>query len=187
MITILTNYRTGSTFYCDFMAEKNNYKSFQCPFDVSTLGMEQSLMNLQLLGKDQKNVIKMMPDLFDKLPNTNLFDLIIENTNTLIYLIRKDYNAQLQSYVASHQASWWKPKDDEKMILNPTYNKEEYNNYDTYLRQNYKKLARYYAQYPGTLVVLEDDLPYKPYSKEVVWDKTPPTINFEPLLLFPKR
>lgn len=178
-ILVITNYRTGSTNFVHAMAERHKlpmYGEICLPkWRVGNEGTEQG--KIKKLAQGAKGVYKIMPD---QIKNSKLADWIAVS-DKIYYLYRRDFNAQVRSWIGVTQSGSWRKNgfvngktphtgeygktEEFKVKVLPTNVKSCVNR----LRKNYLSMAKSYKTSPGELVAYEDfykDENYKPYNKK---------------------
>lgn len=113
-VAILTNFRTGSTSFTLKKAEEHNlpYKgelfSHEKPYSIGWLKQESdnwNIFDVLRIGKE-KACYKIMPSHFDKTVNgktkidTFQIQTILEHADKVYYLYRRDFRAQIKSWLA---------------------------------------------------------------------------------------
>lgn len=188
---VLSTYRSGSTYFCEKLAEK-----------YSALCLDEWFHPLHTREKGWRNlfrvlythgnfVVKVMPDQIPKFesgfPEASSISQIIMVADTIHVLARKDFNAQcISSYVASKTNDWhgtWEGKVD--IEVGRDY--EEL--HVPWCKKNIILLARiyHYASLVDDYVEVKylEDLDGKPYSgREYNLIGDVPVINYDVQRLF---
>lgn len=189
MILVLTTPRTGSTWFCNYIANKYSYENLDEYFGDPALEVEEQLLKLEQVKHKTNSVIKCFPwhirNVRPLFKRSNLIEKELIKLSSKIYiLIRSDFNEQCKSYYVAHTSNVWggepQPITEVKLDL------DFYNHCVSHLRNGYHELANYYKTYDCELVEYEH-LPfttYKRYSRPVIWNEEPKNINFDPRDLF---
>jgi hypothetical protein len=99
MITVVTLGRSASNWYCEKLAKENNY---ECLFE--TFYNQKSILTYFLKYKDRSDVvIKLIPYQWKRL-YSNIHIKMMDKSTQVIFLIRKDYQAQMRSSFAGTYA-----------------------------------------------------------------------------------
>ena len=99
MITVLTTGRSASNWYCDKLAKEYNY---ECLFE--NFYNQASTLKFFLNYKNKTNiVIKLIPYQWKRL-YSNVHITLMDRSEKVIFLIRKDYQAQIRSSFAGTYA-----------------------------------------------------------------------------------
>jgi hypothetical protein len=166
-ICLLTNYRTGSTFFIreTFLTNRilpteewehfNTDKSFE--------------ESLQILKDRDEFVFKIMPDQID-LDKTKL-KKVLNECDEVIYLYRRDFEAQARGWIAwnlsgDHEHHWGESKT---YHIKVTQDLADW--YANELIDNYKFMNYAFKKRSGPVYVLEDFPIQIPYSRIYNWEK----------------
>lgn len=156
-ITLLTNYRTGSTAFCDFVSKKYNLINLDEVFHP-----QQNNTTRYLSTINQKVMIKIMPDHFDHVMVAQAL-----SKSYVIALSRNDFFAQVSSFYVCHMTKHWhdlkltKRKDNYSVSID-ALEIENTINYVVEMQKKYRHLAKCYSQQE---FVFEDIVPFFEQSK----------------------
>jgi len=164
-ICLVTNYRTGSTFFIreTFKVNKipptENWEHFNSKRTFA--------QNFNLLQRSQSFIFKLMPDQIDH--SLTGIKLIEDRCDELIYLYRRNFVSQASSWIAwnltgDHDHHWGENRTYE---VEPT--QEIADKYTNQLLENYQSMKYIYNQYPGRVFCLEDFPNQYPYNRNYKW------------------
>lgn len=198
-ILVITNYRTGSTNFVHALSEKYDLPMRgEICLSKWKIGKENKQSGkIKMLRQGAQGVYKIMPD---QLNGSKLKDWIAVS-DKVYYLYRRDFNAQVRSWLGVTQSGSWRKNG---FVGGKTPHTGEYGKIEefkvkaipstvkmvvTKLRKNYQHMADSYKTHPGELVAYEDfykNENYKPYNKKYNFVQTRgglqiPDINVEAL------
>lgn len=189
MILVLTTPRTGSTWFCNHLAEQYSYNNLDEYFNDPALELEEQIVKLEYVKQHTNSVIKCFPwhirNIRPLFKRTNLIEKeLLKSASKVYILIRSDFNEQCKSYYLAHTTNIWggEPQPLEEVTLDMQF----YNHCINHLRSGYQELASYFKTHDCELVEYEH-LPftsYNRYSRPVRWNIEPPTVDFDPRGLF---
>jgi hypothetical protein len=189
MILVLTNPRTASTWFCKQLAEKYGYEDMQeCFHELNCKGQHQQTLDNIILNPNK--VVKVHAVHFESVEVDNLLLQLIDLSEKVYFLVRKDFNAELRSfyianYVKDFISSWDEPFEREMRIV---YKERDYLSLAEHVKKHLKLLSAVYKEldHNGELVYTEDIVKeeYKPVPRPVRWSKPPPDIDFDVSKLF---
>lgn len=165
-ICVLTNYRTGSTFFIreTFLTNRILPTEEWEHFNTKQT-FEQSLQDLK--DRDQF-VFKLMPDQID-LDKTKL-KKVFDECDEIIYLYRRNFEAQARGWIAwnlsgDHEHHWGESKTYQIKV---TQDLADW--YSNELMDNYKFMSYAFKTRSGPVHVLEDFPIQVPYSRMYKWE-----------------
>lgn len=187
MILVLTTPRTASTHLCTQIAHEYGYENLGEYFGDS-LTIEDQLDKLDYLKNNPDCVVKAFPW---QIKSTGIkYPKLLSLPKTLyglsektIFLIRRDFNAQCRSYYIGKISKHWggEPKELEHIILNDNY----YQSAVSELIIGYKHILSWYQSADNAQVIYTESIATDgKYVRPVVWDRDPPTLEFDPVKLF---
>ncbi len=189
MILVLTTPRTGSSWFCDYIAKENHCENLGEFFGNPELSIDQQFEKLELVKNNPDVVVKCFPwhirNVRPMFKRSNIIEKeLIKIAKKIYILIRNDFNEQCKSYYLAHTSDMWegKPMQHEDVRLD----KDFYNQCVDHLKSSYYELASYYKNYDCEIVEYEH-LPFgkhKRYQRPVVWLEEPTKVNFDPRDLF---
>jgi hypothetical protein len=117
--------------------------------------------------------IKLLADQVDF--NDDQIESVLNISDKIIYLYRKDYISQVLSYISATETSSYAlgfndTRQDVVEVVVPKITEDTIKEYETLLRNNYLKMSQMFKKYPGQLVCLED-LTQKPYKNKIIWSQ----------------
>lgn len=194
-IVVLSNYRTGSSFFTDFVADLNQTVKIGEYFAPSESeeriipvekGLKQLLTKPRYCYKLMANQIINDPTEEGYAQVKQVLDL---SADRVLYLYRRDFKATALSLIA---ADWTKSYHVTGFNLIHNPNKIKFpvditgipdwfiESRINILKFNYKMLGKYYRERGGNIYCMEDDFVdslYIPYQREVVWVNGEPDID----------
>jgi LPS sulfotransferase NodH len=189
MILVLTTPRTGSTWFCNHVAEQYSYDNLDEYFGDPELDVDRQIQKLEYVKQNNNSVVKCFPwhirNIRPLFKRANLIEKELIKLSSKIYiLIRSDFNEQCKSYYLAHTTNIWsgEPQPVSEIELDLNF----YDHCINHLRSGYNELANYYKTLNCELVEYEH-LPFtthKRYSRPIVWSEEPPRIDFDPRDLF---
>lgn len=172
---VLSNYRCGTTWYCNHLAEKHSANNFDEIFHDNFNSKQKLKGGLLYLESKEPVVAKIFSTHIDSLENKNLLSLYgkIVNSSKVYYIKRRDIKAQVDSYIKALHMGYKKKIDwhdeiieNEEIIIS----RSEYENYANFILFNNAKIKRV-AETPGLdveTVIFEDfALPENRYNRNV--------------------
>lgn len=174
-VCVLTNYRTGSTFFIreTFLTNRimpmGNWEHFNSdkPFKVL----------LNQLQQRTAFVLKLMPDQI-QLDESKYHDLLGQ-CDEIVYLYRRDFEAQARGWIAWNIAGDHEHHYGEHKLYDIKVTQEQADMYSQQLIDNYKFMNYSFKKFPGNVYCLEDFPIQVPYSRIYNWqsDITIPDFN----------
>jgi len=178
-ICILTNYRTGSSSLCTALSNTNKIPMLGEYFNPVTFNgtgftMDKALRNITSMNK---YILKVMPDHLRYDPE--LLTTVLAHADRVIYLYRRDFNAQVRSFLAANSTksfgiTGYKELDQtpETSIVNvPELSEDFVHRNITILKNNYLTMAKCFKKFPGEVFCLEDFPKQNPYRSTIIWKK----------------
>lgn len=190
--------RSGSTYFGQRLAQTNNckwYGDFLNPGSHRTIDQcIQDFNSIKSLGKSDY-VAKISSWQWENASyhtNTDVLKQIVKLADKFYFLIRGDYNRQLQSYYASMLLRrkynfTFMHEFDQEIVLQ--YNEQEYKKLDVELRNRYQKSADLFLdtniKQPKELVFFEDfQTPEQRLKRNFTFNEDIPKVDFCPKKLF---
>ena len=173
-VCVLTNYRTGSTFFIreTFLSNRimpmgdwehfNNNKSFEFLLDE--------------LKQRTAFVFKLMPDQI-QLDEAKYNDILGE-CDEVVYLYRRDFEAQARGWIAWNISGDHEHHYGEHKLYNIKLDQEQADKYSQQLIDNYKFMNKSFKKFPGNVFCLEDFPIQIPYSRVYNWQSEIAIPNF---------
>ncbi len=162
-VTLLTTPRTASTYYTWVLAEKYN---------IPNLGEYLHGLNpndyLPLVHNMPVGIHKIFENSLDR-PSLNF---VLANSDKVYYLIRKDKDAQLKSFLcAKHRNTdepWVFTTEDSGDVIDIKVNKSEADIYRARFSRSDEVIKFYADRYPGEIMYTEDIVKdnYQPYTQK---------------------
>ena len=181
MILVFATPRSGSSWfvsrYLTSTEQYRNYKSVGEPFDRYKFNKAEQVEMLDRIKSKQDIIVKVFPEhLVNPLPN--LMHHITEAAEKIYVLVRKNYNAQLQSIYIADQTSYF--YSDDLPLRTISYDREKYEQHNEEMQVRYHRLLEIYRSLSdqGELIFLEDLPDIGKYKQPVVWSDLPPVIDF---------
>lgn len=178
MILVLTNYRTGSTNFCQYLAKEHNY--LNCDEIFHPLRNDQQQENIQLIKDNPRTVVKVMPYQLLNAKTPNLLDLLVDLSEKIYVLVRKDvYNQCKSHYIAIQLEDHW--HSNFKNTKEITYNKDAWEHSLYFICDQYSKLLKITKTLPQFELIYTHQIPDSvKYHRPVKWDIEP--IQVDPRL-----
>lgn len=178
MILVLTNYRTGSTNFCQYLAKEHNY--LNCDEIFHPLRNDQQQENIQLIKDNPRTVVKVMPYQLLNAKTPNLLDLLVDLSEKIYVLVRKDvYNQCKSYYIAMQLSNHW--HDNFKSTKEVTYNKDDWEHSLYFILDQYSKLLEIAKTLPQFELIYTHQISDSvKYHRPVKWDIEP--IQVDPRL-----
>ena len=163
-ICLLTNYRTASTYFIreTFFTNKipptGNWEHFN---------NRNFLKAYKELKPVNKFILKLMPDQIDHAYEK--FEALNTLCDEIVYLYRRDFEAQAKSWVAwnlsgDHEHHWGEEKQ-----FNISTTQAVADVYTNQLIENYKFMKQIFKKYPGSVYCMEDFPVQRPYNRKYNW------------------
>ena len=174
-VCVLTNYRTGSTFFIreTFLTNRimpmGNWEHFNSDKPFGLL--------LSQLQQRTAFVLKLMPDQI-QLDQSKYHDLLGE-CDEIVYLYRRDFEAQARGWIAWNIAGDHEHHYGEHKLYDIKVTQEQADMFSQQLIDNYKFMNYSFKKFPGNVYCLEDFPIQVPYSRIYNWqsDITIPDFN----------
>ena len=164
-ICLLTNYRTGSTF---FLRETFQNNQLPLPDDWEYFNQRNFLQAYKKIKRHPEFIFKLMPDQIQH--NFEKLDALKGICNQFVYLYRRDFEAQARSWIAwnvsgDHDYHW----GNKTRIYDIDVTQHTANRYIDQLIKNYMFIKEIYKKYPDDVYCLEDFPFQKPYTRKYNW------------------
>lgn len=183
MHLVLTTPRSGSTWFCTQLANQHNSLNLDEYFHDRY--KEYHKIGLRSVIKNTKCVIKLFPNHIETSVVPNLLEECIRLSTSITFLVRKDFNSQVQSYYVAKELRMW--GENSTTSVYATLDENAYNMYQESLFDQILKLSNYYKTITNsTLVFLEELSSTGKYKRQVFWDKHPKHIDINIAKLFEK-
>lgn len=178
-ICVLTNYRSGSSSFCTAIGNTN--KTFMLgeyfnPVSYNGTGftIDKALRNLYSMNR---YVLKLMPDHLRY--NKELLDTVLSHVDKVIYLYRRDFVAQVKSFLAANSTksfgvTGYKELDqspETSIIKVPELSDTFIQENISTLKNNYLVMSECFKKFPGEVFCLEDFPKQNPYRTTIIWKK----------------
>jgi len=182
---VLTNYRSGSTEFCEVNADisKGIINLYEILHDKEKYSNIDDAINV--LKYTDKFIVKMMPDQFNF--NIDQFEKILKYVNEIIYLYRKDYKAQCLSWIACKKLKWTskRPKNEKQAIID--IDQRFADTHSLTIKKNNDMLGAIYKKYPGPIYAYEDIQNNNPYAINYIWKYKPYIGNYDTNNIFKEQ
>lgn len=178
-ICILTNYRSGSSSFCTALVNTNKKPGLgeyfnQVSYDGTGFTICKALRNLYSMNR---YVLKLMPDHLRY--DTELLDTVLSHADRIVYLYRRDFTAQVKSFLAARSTmsfgiTGYKELDqlpETSIVKVPELSDNFVNESISILKNNYLVMAECYNKFPGEVFCLEDFSKQNPYRTTILWKK----------------
>jgi hypothetical protein len=164
-VCVLTNYRTGSTFFIRETFLENRLMPMENWEHFNTNKQFDFLVNE--LHERSAFVFKLMPDQINL--DKEKYHTVLSECDEIVYLFRRDFKAQARGWIAwnlsgDHEHHYGEIK---KYDINVTQEIADY--YSKELIDNYKFMNYSFKRYPGSVYCLEDFPIQVPYSRIYNW------------------
>ena len=191
MILILTTPRTGSTWYCDYLAKQYSLENLDEYLGEYNYTSVQQLEKLEYLTKNPDVVFKCFPwHLKNIRPYFTrakfLENALLKMPDEIHILTRKDFKKQAISYYVAKSTGVWggTPQPEETIQLD----QKKLNFWINHLKDGYKHLSEYYKKFNCKLVDYSE-LPFhkdtnKKYVRPIKWSSKPIIEDFNISELF---
>lgn len=171
---VITNYRTGSTSFCDYNAEKNNLLNLYEVLHED--GEYHAVENIEnLLKYTDRFIAKVMPDQFAY--DFAKLQMLIQHCDQIVYLYRKDFTAQCLSWIAMQHLQDWhvKPQSNIQHSINFYIDIDQAfaDKHSKVIRDNNNFLKECVKRYPAQVYAYEDIHDNKPYKRFYNWEYKP--------------
>lgn len=180
MITIFSTYRTASTYLCSQLHKENPaYKNLGEHFHERFSSEHKK--RLSELFDDNKNILKIFPYHLNT-SKEQLLPSILELSERNIFLIRTDFDKQVQSYyIAKYlsrtsQKTWHEEWDKP---INIELDKEFYQKCVNFLHKEYYTLSDLYNKVKNKELIFTNQLKQHKYNRPVIWDRKPGFTNID--------
>jgi hypothetical protein len=152
---VLSNYRCGTTWYCESLAKQENCENFdefiheQCSYNQKVKNLSYFITTKNVVGKVFPYHISNLEPAGHHSTCRKIFDEIL-GLSKLTIIKRKDTDAQIKSYVVakllgrSNKAGWHDEFDEEVTIHCAKGVYEEYANFITDQNAQLEKIIKHY-------------------------------------------
>lgn len=189
MILVLTTPRTGSTWFCEHLANQHSLENLDEYFGEHEITIEEQIAKLEYIKENKNVVLKCFPwHLRNTRTNFTRANFLEKNVLKLadkIYiLIRSNFAEQCKSYYLAKSTDIWSGIPQEHTTIEVDYKLFDYS--ANHLIDGYNQLAEYYKSL-NCEVVDYNDLPFnreERYVRPVTWVNKPKDINFDVKSLF---
>lgn len=180
MITVFSTYRTASTYFCSKLEQEYlGYKNLGEYFHEKFLLDHKK--RLSGLYKTKKNILKIFPYHLN-ISTEPLLTSILDLSERNIFLIRPDFDSQVQSYYVAkylsktEQKTWHEEWDKP---INIELDKEYYQRCVNFLQKEYYTLSDLYNKLKNKELVFTNQLEQNKYKRPIIWDKKPGYTNID--------
>lgn len=173
-VCVLTNYRTGSTFFIRETFLTNRIMPMGEWEHFST--NDTFKQSLNQLNQRSAFVFKLMPDQIQL--DQSKYNDILGECDEIVYLYRRDFEAQARGWIAWNISGDHEHHYGEHKLYNIQVNQELADKYSQQLIDNYKFMNKSFKKFPGTVYCLEDFPIQIPYSRVYNWQSEITIPNF---------
>ena len=191
MILVLTTPRTGSTWYCDYLAKQHSLENLDEYFGEYEYDLSEQNQKLEYLSENSDVVFKCFPWHLKNIRNNfiragflehNLFKLADE----IHILTRNDFHSQIKSFYIAQATGVWDGIPQELETVELDQNKFDY--WTWHLKDGYMHLSEYYKKFDCKLMDFSE-LPFhtdtnKKYVRPIKWSSDPIIQDFNITELF---
>jgi hypothetical protein len=183
-ICLVTNYRTGSSFLSSLISDTNKVEGLgeyfgPCSY-VKEFPFSLAFRNFNTMKQFN---LKFMANHLDY--DMDRISQVLNKCDRIIYLYRRDFEAQALSWVASQRTMSWAQTglkefyqhEQDKVIIRPPLPEDFVQHNIDILKNNYITMAKIYQKYPGTVYCLEDFEIKRPYQRKIIWECDKPIIE----------
>lgn len=189
MILVLTTPRTGSSWFCSYLAKQHSFENLNEYFGDPDLTVDQQIEKLEYLKQNPNTVLKCFPwhirSLRSLFKRANFVEKeLLKLSDKTYILIRSNFNEQCKSYYIAKSSNVWDGTPQSHTTIN--FNKSVYNTDVEHLYKGYIELADFYKKYNCDIVEYEN-LPFSDtprYQRPVSWSQQPEENNFDPRSVF---
>ena len=184
-ITVFTNYRCASTWFTDTLAQIHKLENLGEWFHHGAPKIK-NLSNLNYLQQQDDWVLKIMPNQYGAIDG--LADTLVELSDSVFYLLRKDFNSQVTSwYISSLTNDFRNSWQDTRQLPNKPdlwhLREQQLQDYTLELESVWRKHGS-----ARELIWAEDILVRPcPVERAVEFEGKLPTSEFDPTQLFLTR
>lgn len=173
-ICVITNYRTGSTF---FIRETFLTNRIMPMGDWEHFNTDK---NFDFLVNELQNrsafTFKLMPDHIQL--DKDKYNKILSECDEIVYLYRRDFEAQARGWIAWNVSGDHEHHYGELKRYDINITQEQADVYTNQLIDNYKFMKYSFKTFPGAVFCLEDFPIQVPYSRIYNWQSTITIPNF---------
>lgn len=172
MILVISSYRSGSTWFCQQLAESTGYVNFDELFHERLAAEHKH--NLRQLISLNNSIVKIFPFHLRESPINDLLDLLTQLSEKIIILVRKNtYNQCKSFYIAKRFVNW----HEKNVNLTITYDPDLWKRYYNFLDNEINEIKNIINKIPNAEIVYLEDLDQTGnYHRQVVWDIEPPAV-----------
>ena len=172
MILVISSYRSGSTWFCQQLAKSTGYVNLDEMFHENLA--ENHKHHLRKLISLNNSIVKIFPFHLSESPINNLLDLLIQLSEKIIILVRKNTYDQCKSLYIAKSCSNWHEKN---INLTITYDPKTWNRYYNFLDNEITEIKKIINKIPNAEIVYLEDLNQAGnYHRQIFWDIEPPLI-----------
>ena len=180
MITVFSTYRTASTYLCSQLHKENpSYKNLGEHFHEKFLSEHKQ--RLSEIFNNSEIILKMFPYHLN-VSKEQLLPSILELSERNIFLIRPDFDSQVQSYYVAKYLSrtehkTWHEEWDKPVKIE--LDKEYYQRCVNFLQKEYYVLSDLYNKIKDKELIFTNQLEQRKYKRPVIWDRKPGYTNID--------
>lgn len=176
MILVLSTYRTGSTNFCKQLEKDTGYENLDEYFHESFALSHSD--RIRYITKTKKCIVKVFPYHLNSSPRTNLLSELLDVASRIIFLIRKDFDQQVQSYyICKYTNDWHSSFTEQKEII---LDRSKYNWCTNFLHNQYLELDTIRSSLSNHETIYTHQLDQsKKYVRPVKWDRQPGFTNID--------
>ena len=178
MITVLTTGRTASTWYCDYLAKETGYQNLNEIFvrpSNTTLFLKNKEINqgsyfFPKLNSNSNYIVKLIASQRYR-QNISLFDKVLNNSSKIIFLLRKDCQAQLKSmlslaFAITYYKKYSQDEFNDPIIIHKQYIEDNWEKWESQLSDQLIYLYEIYSTITCDKELLfTEDIIQKEYKK----------------------
>ena len=171
---VITNYRTGSSNFC--LDNGRNHKLVNLWEILHNNGKYYPIEDaVNVLKYTERFIVKVMPDQFGY--DYAKLELLMEHTDQIVYLYRKDFTAQCLSWIAMQHLQDWnvKPQQESQSEINHIVDIDQAfaDKHSKVIRDNNDFIKECIKRYPAPVYAYEDINNGKPYKRVYDWKYMP--------------
>jgi len=180
MITVFSTYRTASTYLCNQLQKENtSYKNLGEHFHEKFLSDHKQ--RLSEIFDTSEIILKIFPHHLN-VSKEQLLPSILELSKRNIFLIRPDFDSQVQSYYIAKYLNRTEKKtwhEEWNKPIEIELDKEYYQRCVNFLHKEYYTLSDLYNKVKNKELIFTNQLEQHKYKRPVIWDKKPGYTNID--------
>lgn len=193
-ILVLPSFRTASTFLCEKLASDHGLQNYDEGFH-SSMALAKLKTNLYKMMHSDNWIVKVMPchndNYNDHIHDGNLIQTLVERSDRVIVLLRKDVNQQIRSFwlaiTLSHlieegniQLPEWHDEFSDCLDMNHLAPSADYSDWSDYIQRtlpscvhlilgDVRYLKRLAQDNPKFEMMYTEDMPGQRYQRPVIY------------------